>query len=282
MKRQQLIKLARLVATDSPELLSAVRAIQAAGDAEKRGTWAQWAKRFADWLESDGQAPFTIFARGNSKLPFYAFSALPLVTCPGAGACGKFCYSLKAWRYPAAFFRQCQNTLLILRQAPELREAFQALPHGVTVRLYVDGDIDSVKSLCFWFDQLRARPDISAYGYSKSWPIFLQFQRAFGDAAFPSNYRLNLSSGSRYGDDIAQQLESLPVYRGQFIAVPSIKQRKDGTNRAAYAASVRESAKALGHDRVFVCPGKCGECTKSGHACGLSQFNSKVIAIGIH
>ena len=67
MKRQQLIKLARLVATDSPELLPAVRAIQAAGDADKAGTWAHWAKRFADWLESDGQAPFTIFARGNSK-----------------------------------------------------------------------------------------------------------------------------------------------------------------------------------------------------------------------
>jgi hypothetical protein len=108
----------------------------------------------------------------------------------------------------------------------------------------------------------------------------LQFKRAFGDAAFPSNYRLNLSSGSRYGDDVAKQLESLPVYRGQFIAVPSIKATSD--NRREYAASVRDSAKALGHDRVFVCPGKCGECTQSGHACGLNKFQAVTIAIGIH
>lgn len=62
-------------------------------------------------------------ADGNSKLPFIAYSELPMATCPGAGACGVqmkdaqtgavvgWCYSFKAWRYPDAFARQFLNSL---------------------------------------------------------------------------------------------------------------------------------------------------------------------------
>jgi len=49
--------------------------------------------------------------KGNKKLPFFAYSELPMATCPGAGACSNWCYSFKAWRYPAAFGRQFLNTL---------------------------------------------------------------------------------------------------------------------------------------------------------------------------
>lgn len=63
-----------------------------------------------------------IAAKGNNKLPFAAYSELPMATCPGAGACGVYnltndgrlggyCYSFKAWRYPQAFARQFLNTL---------------------------------------------------------------------------------------------------------------------------------------------------------------------------
>jgi len=68
-----------------------------------------------------------IAGKGNQKLPFAAFSTLPMSTCPGAGTCsvsvdtsaGKFsspsgtgyCYSVKAWRYPDAWARQFRNTL---------------------------------------------------------------------------------------------------------------------------------------------------------------------------
>src|SRR5262249_34044417 len=78
------------------------------------------------------------------KLPFVAYSELPMATCPGAGACGVrldyfdpvakptqqtvrgpggaavrrtarrhrgWCYSFKAFRYPGAFARQFLNTL---------------------------------------------------------------------------------------------------------------------------------------------------------------------------
>lgn len=68
-----------------------------------------------------------IAAKGNKKLPFAAYSELPMATCLGAGACGVpfyprarehkkangggWCYSFKAWRYPNAFLRQALNTL---------------------------------------------------------------------------------------------------------------------------------------------------------------------------
>jgi len=286
MKRRDCIKLAKLASNgENVALIESLRDIASDGDACKVNSWAYHAKRLADWLGDGmtGNAPFTIFARGNSKLPFYAFSALPFVTCLGMGACAKFCYSLRAWRYPAAFFRQVQN-LLLIKQAPEtIAHAFHKLPVAATLRLYVDGDIDSADTLGFWFNLLRERGDIQAYGYSKSWHVFLKYHADNGAASFPTNYRLNLSSGSRYGADVAQRMQALPCVRGAFVAVPSpIKQAKDGSNWRQYAASVRQSALATGHGRVFVCPGKCGTCTAAGHACGLGSFTGKTIAIGIH
>lgn len=294
MKRAQCIKLAKLASNNNRvALIEALRGIVGDGDAARVNSWAYHAKRLADWLGDDmaDAAPFTIFARGNSKLPFYAFSALPLVSCPGMGACSKFCYSLRAWRYPAAFFRQLQN-LLLIKQAPDdkrfnqtnlIADAFRKLPTAATLRLYVDGDIDSGDTLAFWFNLLRERGDVQAYGYSKSWHVFLKFHADNGPASFPTNYRLNLSSGSRYGADIAERMQALPCVRGEFVAVPStVKQAKDGSNWREYAASVRASALTTGHGRVFVCPGKCGTCTAAGHACGLGSFNGVKIAIGIH
>jgi hypothetical protein len=62
---------------------------------------------------------FSIFAKdGNGKLPFLAFSSLAGEGyCIGAGECLKFCYSFKAWRYPAAFCRQVQNSVLLQTKA---------------------------------------------------------------------------------------------------------------------------------------------------------------------
>ena len=57
--------------------------------------------------------PYTIFTQGNNKLSYLSFSTLPIINCPGASECLTYCYSLKAFRYPGAFFRQCQNTLLM-------------------------------------------------------------------------------------------------------------------------------------------------------------------------
>ena len=63
----------------------------------------------------DGSPKFSIMAKdGNGKLPFLAFSSLAgKGFCIGAGDCLSFCYSFKAWRYPAAFCRQAQNSALL-------------------------------------------------------------------------------------------------------------------------------------------------------------------------
>jgi len=75
--------------------------------------------------------------------------------------------------------------------------------------------------------------------------------------------------------------------RGEFIAVPVERhhmrigayQSKRHEGHAAYAKNVRESA----GKRVFVCPGKCGDCLTDGsHACGSSRMNGVTIAIGVH
>lgn len=235
----------------------------------RRGTWQALLLRFAEALET-GRLPHSIFAmNGNVKLPFVAFSTLPIVTCPGAGECAEWCYSLRAWRYPAAFLRQCMNALLLRFNRRAVIDAFKALPQGITFRLYVDGDFDSMETLVFWMNLLRQRQDVQAYGYSKSWALLL----AYPAAMFPPNYVLNISSGSIHdGDDaMRQRMLELPITRGEFIAVKLSRKHAKGFAKYSspdYHRDARESAAAAGLGKVFSCPGDCGGCTGRGHACG--------------
>lgn len=237
-----------------------------------------------------------IFAKGNGKLPFFAFSSLAGLDCPQAGAClyrggdesagpmSGFCYSFKAWRYPAAFFRQLVNSLRLRTKAgrEEIIAAWMALPQGATVRLYVDGDFASPEILAFWMRLCFARPDLKVYGYSKSWALLLAY--AESGARFPSNYLLNLSSGGSGTEAEKDAVSRLPIARGEFIAVPTLAdhgkayQSRRNAGFGEYARDVREQAGR----RVFVCSGKCGDCTPSGHACGSEKFRGVPIAIGIH
>ena len=237
-----------------------------------------------------------IFAKGNGKLPFYAFSSLAGLDCPQAGSClyadGKeengpisgFCYSFKCWRYPSAFFRQLVNSIRLRTKAgrDEIVQAWMALPKGATVRLYVDGDFASPDIVSFWFRLCFARPDLKVYGYSKSWALLLAY--AESGARFPSNYLLNLSSGGSGTDAEKDAVSRLPIARGEFIAIATLQdhgkayQSRRNAGFSEYARDVREQAGR----RVFVCSGKCGDCTPSGHACGSEKFRGVPIAIGIH
>ena len=250
-----------------------------------------WAKRLME-----GYAlPHNIFVEGNSKLPFWSFSTLPGVDCPGAGDCLNWCYSFKAWRYPGSFFRQLQNSLLMRFQWGRSRilEAFHALPQNVTLRLYVDGDFKTVSDITFWFDNLAHRKDIRAYGYSKSWQQFQDYARrmeAFDDSyTWPTNYALNLSSGSKHGKALKDYMAKLPITRGEFVAIPIDAEgipakQKERYNSREYHKRVRESAKQqFPGMNVLSCPGNCGECpsavSKRGHAC---EWFDGVVAIGVH
>lgn len=240
--------------------------------------WRDAFRKLADWLNGGKLAARIFNLEGNTKLPFAAFSTLPIVTCPGAGSCVNWCYSLRAWRYPAAFVRQCQNTIALRFERRQVINAFKALPQGVTLRLYVDGDFDSVQAVQFWFNMLAQRPDVQTYGYSKSWTELLSVKN------WPANYVLNLSSGGTGTDEQKQALKALPNVRGEFIAVKTTRKHERGFKRYAsadYHRDVRESALASGIGKVFSCPGSCGDCTGAGHACGLVSL-SLPIAIGVH
>jgi hypothetical protein len=269
------------------ELEATLSAMFPAGE-YKRGSWGFHAQKMIAFLR-DGVPAFTIFTRGNSKLPFVSFSVLPLVSCPGAGDCKRWCYSLKAWRYPAAFFRQLQNLILLFSKEglEHIIQAWNKIEKGAQVRLYVDGDVHNLETLAFWFGLCYSRPDLSVYGYSKSWGVFLRWQ-----GEFPTNYTLNLSSGSVYNAEVKSQVAKLPIVRGEFVAVqasvPAPKRcKKTGAPSdlgawQAYRKAVTEAAQAAGHAKVFVCPGLCGFCSNGKHACGNRAFDGVTIAIGVH
>lgn len=225
------------------------------------------------------QLRYTVFAKGNSKLPFYSFSSLPGVTCPGAGDCIDWCYSFRAWRYPAAFARQVQNTFLLRFNKQAITSELALIAQtgdNVTLRLYVDGDFSSGGDVAYWFQTLQNMPTIKAYGYSKSFSEILTYADS---NPLPSNYLLNISGGHCHDEQTKQKIQALSITRGVFVAVNIGKKVK----ASDYGTKETNSAiRQVINSKVFPCPGKCGECTSVGHACGSDVFRGKVIAIAIH
>lgn len=250
--------------------------------------WVKWGRAVLAYLKGEtNRPPLQVIKRdGNKKVPFFLWSVLPIFMCPGAGSCAKVCYSLKAWRYPAAFFRQIQNTFLFRFQRELIAEMVLGLPQGVTVRLFVDGDFDSLESIEFWFKVMRLRPDLEFYGYSKSWDELYSY-----NGVWPDNYLLNLSSGGKVRRVTKEMMAKLPISRGEFLMVPVdskwIDMGEDRYNEPGYHQNVRESARAMGYGKVLSCPGKCGGCVtgqdgKNQHACGDRRLLSLPIANGVH
>lgn len=243
--------------------------------------WVRECDKMLQWLDNPTTTPpYKVFVEGNAKLPFYSFSALPIVTCPGMGKCGDWCYSLKAWRYPSAFLRQVQNTFLLMGNGYKFQITLQffRLPQDINLRLYVDGDFDSVSTVSFWMNLLRDRSDIMAYGYSKSWMELAQYHLS---NMWPENYVLNLSDGSIHeqNEPLKKLVASMPISRGEFVGVDTTHKGNDRYSDSEYKKEVRDNY----GDRCFVCPGKCGECLPSGsHACGSHKFDDIPIVIGIH
>ncbi len=229
----------------------------------------------------DGKPRFSIMAKdGNGKLPFLAFSSLPgKGFCVGAGDCLEFCYSFKAWRYPAAFCRQVQNSILLQTKAGR-RHILSALDNfkpkagAIDFRLYVDGDFTGVADIEFWMEALTARPWLLTYGYSKSWQSFLDYA-----GIVPSNYKLNLSSGSKYDDSVKDKLKAFDYVRGEFVAVSvGHKVATQDHARREHQATLRQ----VYAKKSYTCTGKCGDCTPIGHACGSDRFKGIDIIIAVH
>lgn len=270
----------------NPALCSRVLREHAALEPVKPKGWNDWFNRIADWIDGGMgfDTPCNVFVKGNGKLPFWAISTLPgAAFCPGAGDCLNWCYSFKSWRNPPAFVRQLMNTLLMLHRRQIIEAAWLKLPANHHVRLYVDGDIRNVSELRWWMRQCSNRPDLKVYGYSKSFNVFLQADDQ--GIVWPDNYTLNLSGGHKYDNATVQRMRTLPVTRGDFIGVKvdigrKVRASDHGTPEVNKA--LREAAKAMGLGKVFTCPGKCGECTKSEHACGSRRFNGIPVVIAVH
>ena len=225
--------------------------------------------------------PFTILSTsGNTKLSFLSFSSLPVATCPGADECLKYCYSLKAWRYPSSFFRQCQNTLL-------MKYNFQIIANELykynnksklknikrDFRLYVDGDFKNLNDLINWMSLLKQCKNINSYGYSKSKHLFLElYKQGF---KYPSNYKLNLSNGSKF-DFLDNDLLKLDFVRGHFTAYKFDKKIKLDNLTKDNKKEIRKHF----NNKVFICPGICDTCTNKGHFCGLN--NNLRVVIPVH
>lgn len=224
--------------------------------------------------------PFTIFTVGNSKLPFYSFSTVAIATCPGAGPCRVWCYSLKSWRYPAAFCRQLQNALLLKYNQDPINEDWLYLPENATVRLYVDGDFDSAETVKYWFNIIGARPDLKVYGYSKSWDELHQNRDVW-----PINYKLNLSNGGIEREISRETMAKIPGVRGNFVAVEIKPELMTKSKRYSldYHMAVRQAIKETTGKAGFSCPGTCGSCNvKNVHACASNALQDVTIAIGMH
>ena len=235
----------------------------------------QFIQFIKDYQNNTIKDNFNIFKIGNSKLPFLNFSTLPIITCEGSGDCENWCYSLKAWRYPSAFYLQVRNTLLMNKfdiienqfdkiiNLPKFRKLDK-----IDFRLYVDGDFKTLKDCLNWFNLMKVYPKVKFYGYSKSFGILNRLK----NYNFPSNYKLNISNGSKYDSnlELLQVIQSLPITRGKFTAVNIPK----GTKQ------VGKYMRTLLDKKVIPCPGECGTCSNIGHLCGTDIKTT--IAIPLH
>lgn len=109
------------------------------------------------------------------------------------------------------------------------------------VRLFVDGDINTEDCIVEWMEVCRqlgrggrdvgqAERHVEVYGYTKCWGQFVNVDDYYARTgqAWPDNYTVNLSSGSLYAGGerdskagrVRARMESLPVSRGYFEAVP--------------------------------------------------------------
>ena len=200
-----------------------------------------------------------------------------------AGDCKDYCYSLRAWRYPAAYFRQLQNTLL-MRFAPDIvASAFARIRHGRTLGLYVDGDISSVSELDFWFRMLADRPDIARTVTLSRGKYFSSTGRVANELRAKPLEWFYLRGGN-------ENAHAWPtgnprgVYRGphgaSVLATPSSALHRE---RITKTSGTRPAPDASGQNRVFSCTGRCGTCAQGSHACGdNSRFRGVMIAIGVH
>lgn len=222
-----------------------------------------------------------IVETGNVKLPFVAYSEMPVVTCPGAGGvsrfpqlqgnalgtavadtegqsrsgCATFCYSLKVFGKPSVIFRLLINTLGF--SADPRRHVATVVEETVKtkkkiLRLFVDGDFRSTEAVYYWMLAIQqlGRAGVRVYGYSKSWEELLAADKKYnrGGKFWPRNYALNLSGGSCHSAQLRARVKQAldwehagGIVRGEFNAVQVLE-------RLCWKAAGVEKGEAIWHE----------------------------------
>lgn len=300
MIRAKQLAISESIATGNKQQIFA--AIDAALEGESGVHWIRDLNKLKAFVV-DGAPKFSIIGAGNTKLgfEFLTWSSLPGgAHCPGAGDCVNWCYSFKSWRYPAAFARQCQNSILLQSAAGRtkvldaldiatkatidkndyLNKVHRVDAPRVDFRLYVDGDFSSATEFGFWMAALNDRPSLNPYGYSKSFREILSYVENGGVV---NNYILNISSGHNHAAKTLAKVEALPFTRGRFVAVdmPYNVPHSMHSDRD-HQRKLRETYNNQTGRKAFTCGGKCFDCTPAGHACGSANFQGVDIIIGSH
>jgi hypothetical protein len=309
-----------------------VRSYENARNSYRDSAYWTEVRKLINWLSDPVRKtpPFEVFTEGSSKLPFFQWSTVPGATCPGAGKCwdespsevevdsqgrafrkqqsmpsGAYCYSLSGWRHVVPFLRQLQNTVLtrmsdkshILRAMNKISEDGKKNREERVVRLFVDGDFDSLSTLEFWMHICDRFPDLQFYGYSKSWDLFIEYDRKHG-GVWPSNYALNLSNGTMwekldekipgiYARKIDEMMK-ISCVRGRFIAIKKVKSKMPAYTEKMAKAEIdprnvpgheqhmrdvieeaeRQRAKFGIVGKMVSCPGKCFACVGKNYSGG--------------
>ena len=86
-------------------------------------------------------------------------------TCPGASAeCQAICYAARpVTEHGAVFDMWALNSLT--SDVPPIPDGCKLL------RLHVGGDFDSIEYINAWIERLNERPDVTAWGYTRSWRV---------------------------------------------------------------------------------------------------------------
>jgi len=131
-----------------------------------------------------------------------SFDICPLNTCPGMGACGRGCYDYVHGRtYPNVKKLQEHNfaSLLINYRAGGVQKVTESIIRAIkskkvikVVRIHAGGDFFTKWYLEAWVNVARLMPDVTFYGYSKSFHILYAVASKIN---WPSNLIINLSVG---------------------------------------------------------------------------------------
>ena len=106
------------------------------------------------------------FSKGNTKTGnVITYSRTPGDTCPGASdLCASICYAKRPYRRYSQTRAQWDANASVTD--------IPTLPLGpATIRLHVSGDFDTAEYVLAWYFALRARPDVLAWTYTRSWRV---------------------------------------------------------------------------------------------------------------